>query len=217
MTDNGIGIPAQEQNQIFEEFYQIRNPERNRKAGLGLGLSLCKRLCELKQASLTVSSSPGRGSRFNIELESCPHEFEPAKTPPATPAMESGPQEQRLKILVIDDDEDACFALTELLRAWNSESKGCESVDAAFRLLAEGWQPDVALVDYRLPGVLNGVGVANQLKEQLGERVSVLLITGDMDLNSPEVPFPVLYKPLKPSQLRAAIQRRNRSDPPSPQ
>ncbi|MBK8969872.1 MAG: response regulator [Hahellaceae bacterium] len=215
VIDNGIGIPATEQTQIFEEFYQIRNPERNRKAGLGLGLSLCKRLCELMQASLVVSSTPGRGSHFHIELESCPHDNEEedvSKSPRV--ALES--DASHLKILVIDDDEDACFALTELLRAWHIDCEGCESAEAAFRLLDKGWEPDVALIDYRLPGELNGLAVARRIRERLGEAVSILLITGDMDLNSPEVPFPVLYKPLKPSQLRAAIQRRNTSDQSSP-
>ena len=70
--DSGPGIPATDLERVFEEFYQLGNPERNRAAGLGLGLSIVRRLTRLLGHPLALQSRPGRGSRFGIELPATP-------------------------------------------------------------------------------------------------------------------------------------------------
>jgi len=68
VADNGIGIPIECQEMIFVEFNQLNNPERDRKKGLGLGLSIVKRLCELMQINFTLESEVNQGTSFNLNL-----------------------------------------------------------------------------------------------------------------------------------------------------
>jgi signal transduction histidine kinase len=77
--DTGIGIPRDQQQRVFEEFVQIANPERDRRKGLGLGLSIVRRLSRLLQHPLELKSRPGLGSMFRIEL---PLGGKPAVAPP---------------------------------------------------------------------------------------------------------------------------------------
>jgi two-component system CheB/CheR fusion protein len=68
VSDTGIGIPPEFQEHIFDEFFQMRNPERDRNKGTGLGLTICKRLIDAMGGSLQVTSAPGKGSTFTITL-----------------------------------------------------------------------------------------------------------------------------------------------------
>ena len=68
VTDTGIGIPAEHQRHIFDEFFQLRNPERDRNKGTGLGLTICKRLVDAMGGRLDVRSAPGEGSTFTVVL-----------------------------------------------------------------------------------------------------------------------------------------------------
>jgi signal transduction histidine kinase len=68
VVDTGIGIAVEHQALIFDEFFQLRNPERDRTKGSGLGLSICNRLVEAMGAKLSVMSTPGKGSAFVVSL-----------------------------------------------------------------------------------------------------------------------------------------------------
>jgi signal transduction histidine kinase len=68
VVDTGIGIAPDEQRHIFDEFFQLGNPERDRNKGTGLGLAICKRLVDAMGGRLAVDSAPGRGSTFTVSL-----------------------------------------------------------------------------------------------------------------------------------------------------
>ena len=68
VIDTGVGIPADAQDRLFDEFFQVRNPERSRQKGFGLGLAIARRLARQFGGDVTVDSSPGHGSRFSIVL-----------------------------------------------------------------------------------------------------------------------------------------------------
>jgi signal transduction histidine kinase len=68
VSDTGVGIPAESLAHIFDEFFQLRNPERDRAKGSGLGLTICKRLIDAMGAKLHVQSTPGKGSTFTVTL-----------------------------------------------------------------------------------------------------------------------------------------------------
>jgi signal transduction histidine kinase len=68
VRDTGVGIADADVKYIFDEFFQLRNPERDRNKGNGLGLTICKRLTDAMGGRLTVDSAPGRGSTFTIVL-----------------------------------------------------------------------------------------------------------------------------------------------------
>ncbi|UTA47213.1 HAMP domain-containing histidine kinase [Simiduia sp. 21SJ11W-1] len=81
VTDSGRGIPAGEQRRIFEEFYQLDNPERDRTKGLGLGLAIVSRLAKLMQIEISMQSAPGQGTRFSLTLQ---RDAQPQQSPKPT-------------------------------------------------------------------------------------------------------------------------------------
>jgi signal transduction histidine kinase len=110
--DSGVGIPAGEQSKIFDEFYQIGNPERSRARGMGLGLAIIKRLSQLLGCEIALASRPGRGSVFRFEV--------PVGIAPAQPAAAADPPpagDLAGKVIVVIDDESPIVEGTRLLLA----------------------------------------------------------------------------------------------------
>src|SRR5690606_8596630 len=100
--DTGIGIPAEQHERIFEEFYQLDNPERDRTRGLGLGLATVRRVARLLGHELHLRSIPGRGSRFTLEVPLA----DPAKVASISATVEQRiPNLLRGKTIVVIDDE----------------------------------------------------------------------------------------------------------------
>ncbi|MFJ9057867.1 ATP-binding protein [Streptomyces sp. NPDC102409] len=98
VTDTGIGIPQEEQQQIFEEFYQVRGPHQRGRSGTGLGLPYARRLTELLGGSLVLTSGPGSGTRVTVRL--------PAGPEPGDAGVAPAPHSPVLATLVtVDDDE----------------------------------------------------------------------------------------------------------------
>jgi signal transduction histidine kinase len=203
--DTGIGIAEEHQPRIFEEFYQVANPARDRRQGLGLGLATVKRLSDLLGLGIAVSSGPGRGSVFSFML--------PIVARPATPdeaAMRS--RESLLsvrRVLVVEDDEDSRRALLGLLATWGCDARGAEGEEDALACLRGGFEPEAAVVDLRLAGRACGLEVVQALRARLGERFPAVLVTGDAGMaesvRARGTPLPVMVKPVRPVQLRAFL------------
>ncbi len=146
--DTGIGIAPEQTDKVFDEFYQVGNPERDRRKGLGLGLSIVRRLAELLGHTLTLRSRQGHGTVFTLELPAAC-----AQGPeilPAVPAMPSTSLDGRL-ILVIDDDEAVREGMRSLLGGWGAEVIACagmtETLDQIARLERA---PDIVVADHQL-------------------------------------------------------------------
>jgi signal transduction histidine kinase len=152
--DTGVGIPAGEQERIFQEYYQIGNAERDRAKGLGLGLAIVRRLTALLGAKLTLRSEPGKGSCFAIAV--------PLATGPASP---SEPAERRLTrapsgrlIVVVDDEASIGEGMAKLLAGWGYDVVAERSGDEAIaRLATRRTRPRLVICDYRLRGAENGL------------------------------------------------------------
>ena len=129
MWDTGIGIAAAEQQRVYDEFYQIRNPERNRRRGIGLGLAIVKRTCELLGHAIRVESEPGRGSTFELELARCA----PAPREPERGCIASvGRSTESLRgLVVVVVDDDAEVQKRPRARCWKAGLAGRSSVPAA--------------------------------------------------------------------------------------
>src|SRR6185295_6043996 len=113
VRDTGIGIPADMLPRIFEMFTQMSHPLDRSQGGLGIGLTLVKRLVEMHDGTVTAhSEGPGKGSEFSVRL---PLAIETSRAPRAIPATHASEAISPLRILVVDDNRDAAESLSMLL------------------------------------------------------------------------------------------------------
>lgn len=200
VADTGRGIPPAEHESVFEEFYQVDNPERDRKQGLGLGLAIVRRLAALLEIDLSMRSTLGVGTTFELLLAA-------VDVPVAEPAVLSPPELAPLHALVIDDEEKVRVGMRTLL-----EAVGCRvslAADRAQALAAAARErPDIVLADFRLRGEENGIDVVRALRA-LDPDLPAVLISGDTDpqrlIQAREAQLPLLHKPLLPDELKRTI------------
>jgi len=206
VRDTGLGIPADLLPRVFDLFTQGDRSLDRAEGGLGIGLTLVRRLVELHGGSVEAhSAGPGCGSEFIVRLplltvpQECPAGDE-AELP-----QQTGPR----RVLLIDDNRDAVESMTVLLELWGHEVRIAYSGPDALGLAAE-YRPDAALLDIGLPG-LNGYEVARRLRELPGwENVMLVAVTGygqDEDLRrSREAGFDHhLTKPVEPAMLQGLL------------
>ena len=203
--DSGIGIPSDQHERIFEEFFQLGNPERDRRNGLGLGLPIARRIAHLLGSELSLHSTPGRGSVFAINVGL----GDPTVVvqPPAELAV-SGDALAGRCVIVIDDEPAIRQGMHELLSQWGCTSLEAANADQALALLAgKHAVPELVLADYRLAGDRNGEAAVRLLREHFGAALPALLITGDTAperlREAKQSGLHVLHKPVRPAQLRA--------------
>jgi CheY-like chemotaxis protein len=206
VRDSGIGIAEQHQQKVFEEFYQVENPERDRNKGLGLGLSIVERSCKLLDHGLHLRSALGCGSTFSVLVPL--GQVEGAGV--AASAAAALQDLCGMRVMLIEDDELGRAALKGLLQSW-----GCVVVEActASNALAR-WDPDrlpdFILTDYRLLGMQNGVDAVRSLREAAGREVPACVISGDTaeDVKSQinMAGLLLLQKPVKPAKLRSVLR-----------
>ena len=209
VIDTGPGIPKESREDIFLEFHQLSNPERDRRHGLGLGLAIVRRLADLLSHHIELSSVIGRGSRFSVLLPRAPH-TQPAAEQPEARAPVGGEVTGR-RVLVLDDEISVLEAMRRVLENW-----GCEVIttatpeEAAAHFGAAAPPIDLLIVDYRLRRHASGIETIARLRELAGARVPALVITGDTAPDrlreAQESGYPLLHKPVMPTRLRAAMQ-----------
>jgi len=204
--DTGIGIAEPDLKRIFDEFVQLGNPERDRRKGLGLGLSIARRSVALLGGEIEVSSRPGKGSRFRFSQPLTEKTPTLGESPPGTPvaAHKAG------SVLFVDDDLDVRRALADLLRRWGIAFEIVDDARGALRRIEEGARPGLLLSDYRLPGGMNGLDLIGAVRALgLADPPDMVLVTGDLDPNliaaAREQQVPLLYKPLRAAQLGALL------------
>ncbi len=204
--DSGRGIPAGQLETVFQEFVQLDNPERDRSKGLGLGLAIVSRLAKLLDVPLTLSSRPGRGSVFAIQVPlGSPLLAEQALARPA-PSGSLG-----VDVAVLIDDEDAILrAMEELFDGWKIDLVASKTTAEAMKVLDEtGLKPDVVISDYRLPGDTNGIEVVEAFRARYGADLTAIILTGDTAPESiqtlNQAGLAVLHKPVRPARLRSLL------------
>ncbi|WP_247893362.1 hybrid sensor histidine kinase/response regulator [Azospirillum endophyticum] len=218
--DTGTGIPAEQLDNIFEDFVQLGNPERDRRQGLGLGLAKVRRKAALLGHALEVRSLQGRGSVFAVNVPVVGTERLPTMAPVQDPdPVEAG---ERL-ILVVEDDPIQRDAVRLLLESWDYRVMVAAEGESALALFGGAKSrapsvdypasdmpiPDMIVSDFRLPGRLTGVQTVAKVGERLGRAVPGLILTGD---TAPErireavaTGCRLLHKPVSPEDLRDAI------------
>jgi signal transduction histidine kinase len=206
--DSGPGIPEDQKQNIFGEFFQLPAPERNRYGGLGLGLAIVDRLRGLLNHQIELASTVGRGSRFAILVpmtDECVTSTEPVDSPrPAAFAVEGK------VILVIADASIVLEGTGGLLGKWGYSVLTTGSDEAALIRLAERQQrPDLIISDYHLASGKTGIRAIEQINAAFGSSIPAILISGD---TAPEPlrdarnrGYILLHKPVDPMRLRAVM------------
>ncbi|HEY0877364.1 MAG TPA: ATP-binding protein [Zeimonas sp.] len=161
VSDNGVGIPPEMLDRIFDLFAQVDRTLDRAQGGLGIGLSLVRKLMTLHGGS-AIAESPGlgQGSTFTIRLPAI--ETGRAMSSAALASADGAPGVRRLRMLVVDDNTDAADTLALLLEASGHEMRTAYSGAAALQI-AGIFRPDVVLCDIGLPRI-NGYTVASRLR-----------------------------------------------------
>jgi signal transduction histidine kinase/CheY-like chemotaxis protein len=207
VRDSGPGIPEDQQKNIFDEFTQLNNPERDREKGLGLGLAIVKRLAKLLDHPLSLNSFPGQGTTFSITAPLVPFaSLQPqASIKTLTTIDLSG-----MAVLIIDDDAAILRATDSLLTRWGCVTLTASSEQQAVQRLSEtGFSLDVVIADYRLRENKTGLQAVARISESLGRPVAAIIITGD---TAPErlreatsSGFMLMHKPIQPEVLHELL------------
>jgi two-component system CheB/CheR fusion protein len=181
--DTGVGIPDGELQAIFDEYHQLDNAARERSHGLGLGLSIVKRLSDLLGHPVRVRSHPGKGSVFSIDIPLPPktagRPVERAQTAPDETAVK--PVHRTGAILIIEDDPEVRDLLDLLLKDEGYQTATAPDGTVALALVTQGAiQPDLILADYNLPNGMDGLQTAASVRAQLGRDIPVIVLTGDI-------------------------------------
>ena len=205
VADTGRGIPESEQARIFEEFYQLDNPGRDRTKGVGLGLAIVQRLCEAVGARIEVRSEQSKGSIFSLRLSGA------LENSASHQARNIGPQFAALtsrRVYVIDDEVDVVRSMTQLLKVWGADVLVPDSVERVDELFAAHGPPHLLITDLRLGRAESGAALAARLRNEYGA-FPVVVITGDVGLEHPTHDDPhefvVAFKPVTAEGLQMAI------------
>ena len=206
--DSGPGIPEDQKQNIFGEFFQLTAPDRNRYGGLGLGLAIVDRLRLLLNHQIDLASTVGRGSRFAILVpmaDECVTSTEPVDSPhPAAFAVEGK------VILVIADAPTVREGTGGLLGKWGYSVLTAGSDEAALIRLAERQQrPDLIISDYHLASGKTGIRAIEQINAAFGSSIPAILISGDTApeplRDAKDRGYILLHKPVDPMRLRAVM------------
>lgn len=207
VADTGSGIPPEEHERVFDEFYQLANPERDRRKGLGLGLATVKRIADLLGSRVSLQSAPGKGSVFAIEISR--GDAGRIAAAPAAPAAADLDVLRDKVIAVVDDEHDVREGLAELLGLWRCRVVAAGSGRELLEKLGADLKPDAVIADFRLREHESGAGAIAALRARYGAALPALIMSGD---TSPEIfklareqRLPLLSKPVRAARLRAAL------------
>ncbi len=203
VADTGIGIPSSERTRIFEEFYQIDHGSQ-RPEGLGLGLSIVKRLAALLDVEITLDSEAGRGTSIALRV--------PAGT---APAAEIAAKKEPLPstgghILIIDDEQAVADATGLLLRVEGYDVSIANGEQEALERF-ENRTPELIISDYQLRGGETGLAVVATLRSKFRSNVPVIFVTGDTGRSKLDPSTidnaRVLSKPIRADELLRVVQQ----------
>ncbi|AHB47873.1 histidine kinase [Hyphomicrobium nitrativorans NL23] len=209
VLDTGIGLPMDQARKIFEEFHQLDNPARDSSLGLGLGLSIVKRLGDLLGHSIDVRSIPGYGSAFAIEIPLAAsggtreaRSVEPARDN-HSPVYGA--------VLVIEDDPSVREMLKLLLDQEGYRTTAAADVATALELAGKATtRPDLIVADYNLARGVSGLDAIASLRQRLQRDIPAIVVTGDISAGTlraiADHGYTQLNKPVKAPQLVRLIQ-----------
>jgi CheY-like chemotaxis protein len=208
--DTGTGIPEDQHESIFGEFYRLKSADAGQPVGFGLGLAIVDRLSALLDHSVELRSVVGKGSCFIVTVNEVA----------AGPEMEqaAGKRKRQLAfsdrklIVVMDNDRLVLEGMSGLIRSWGCDVVAGENESAVLGSLAEHARlPDMIISDFHLQDGKNGIDAIAQLRRALDAPIPAFLMSGDMDpgpLHAARAKgYPLLHKPVEPMTLRATLTK----------
>jgi two-component system CheB/CheR fusion protein len=214
VRDTGIGIADADLGAIFEEYHQIGNAARQRNRGLGLGLSIVKRLGGMLKHRIRVRSVVGKGSSFSVEVPLAAVASATAEPPTARGAAPRVGAARPGTVLVVEDDEDLRNLLDRLLVQDGHRTLVAADGAEALAVLAHAppdMLPDLVLADYNLPNGIDGLQVATKVRAAVKRDIPVVILTGDIttaalrDISRRDLVR--LNKPVKSVELLSLVGR----------
>jgi CheY-like chemotaxis protein/anti-sigma regulatory factor (Ser/Thr protein kinase) len=211
--DTGPGIPDDQRQKIFSEFYRGNDPQHDRRGlggGLGLGLAIVDRLCRLLDHPIELSSDVGRGSRFSVIVPIVAAAARAAELPaPAVSALNLATEKL---IVVIDNDALALEGMGGLLRSWGCRVVAARSAAEALVGLADTeCPPDLVISDFHLSDKRTGIEAIEQLRAGFGALIPAFLVSGDISpallQEAQHGGYHLLHKPVDPMALRTMLNR----------
>jgi PAS domain S-box-containing protein len=210
VEDTGIGIPPDHLERIFEEFHQVDNPARDRAQGLGLGLAIVRRIAHLLGHRIKVSSRPGAGSSFSLELplgieEEAPH----------TAAAEDlcpGRKGQGRLVVVVDDEAMVLDSLQAILMEWGYEVLAAgDEEQAVAQIQEQARRPNIVIADYRLQEGRTGTGAIHAVRALFDQPIPGVILTGETNpaflRKAAEDGLGIVHKPVTPRQLSRVLDQ----------
>lgn len=206
--DTGVGIPEEAKSRVFSEFQQAHESphEDERDKGLGFGLAIVHKLCELMNLKLGLRSLDGRGSVFSLSIPTGdPARMRQSQAKAVVPKWQASGQH----ILVIDDDRNILNAMATLLSNWNFRVTPVTSLAEALKQVPD--RPDLVVSDLSLEGAHSGIDAIQALRQHYGQDLPGIIISGTTSsarLREVENSgLRMIHKPVSPSMLRSFIQR----------
>ncbi|HEX3139164.1 MAG TPA: ATP-binding protein, partial [Rhizobacter sp.] len=199
VMDTGVGIPRSLLGKVTEPFFTTRD----KGAGSGLGLSQVQGFCAQAGGSVHIESEVGQGTAVHMRLPASTHAATPAE-----PDEHAAPVRMQGRILLVEDNDELASTTETMLRTAGLEVMRAASADAALVYLERSSvRPDAVLSDIAMPGSINGIGLAFELRKRMPE-LPVLLTTGYAEQlgEAAEGGFRVLPKPTSPEQLLAELR-----------
>jgi CheY-like chemotaxis protein len=207
VRDNGIGIPPDMLESVFGIFTQVDRSLEKTRGGLGIGLSIAKRLVEMHGGTIEArSDGPGKGSEFIVRLPLALLVAGEGAAQAPGPARAESPH--RCRVLIADDNLDAAASLSLMLQVMGNDVRVANDGLEALAV-AESFHPDAILLDIGMPGV-NGYDVCRRMRERWGARPTIVALTGwgqEEDRHrSAEAGFDHhLVKPVEPGKLESLL------------
>ncbi len=202
VSDTGPGIAEVERERVFEEFYQVGNPSRDRTQGLGLGLAIVKRTAALLEMPIRLVSEPGHGCTFELCLPALAQEMSD-RAELADPGWG-----KPLSVLLVDDEPEVLVSLCTYLRQIGWSALGVASGSEADKALADGFQADVLVVDFRLRDE-TGLEVIKRLRARC-PALPAVIVTGDTAADRLRefdgIAASVMHKPVDGRKLAQGLQ-----------
>lgn len=211
--DTGAGIPEEQRELIFQDFYQVDNEARRRTHGLGLGLSIVRRMARLVGCEVGCESQLGKGSVFWVEVPLAASEHPEERRSHPRQADEAVAPSRDAHIVLIEDDDQVLTGIKALLESQGYTVQPFHTADSH---LFEGTfavkkrPPDLVIADYRLEAEVTGREAIAMIRDIWGQDIPGIIITGD---TAPErlreakrSGFPILHKPVRPEELLTTIR-----------